>query len=862
MIGLLGCLLFSLHTRVQGQSNGGALGFLTELPTRVPPGPISGYMVLQFDTLQPPDTLVRRGIHPVQYVSPTTIVARLDGSPLPQNIAGLTAFGEVPSALKLSYVSGFQGLVIIKPYPGEPHATLPNLLRARGITPITNSQILEGNVLADLNQAQLEALAEENVVSWFLKAPSHVLAEKPTNHCPGVLTPYGYMAKFALLGDGWDGPGLGCSQLTYYFGNGTNDISGSLEWNDVRDALTEHTKYVYVDFTETQTPNLPNSLDFHWYTGDHGDDPFNLLTNAHAFPPYPFMSETLAGDVHFNDARDWYSWTLPQIGEKRVLSAAVHEIGHSLGLDHSADPNAVMFEDYDGSITELGADDIAGLRSLYRPRYIQENDNDRMFTGDVNGDEQEDLVMVNTSYHGGAIRSVDVVTGADIKWIDHHCGYIGWMDREDRMGLADQDGNGTKELVMLNTDYTDGAIQVVNLLSGVTTLFEYHGPYEGWMDPTDKYFFGDVNDNGREELILVNTEYVGGAIRAIDLQTGATVATINHGTYGGWMDPDDKMSVGDVDGNGTTELILTNNSYTGGAIRVVEITTGTDLLWVNHSGLYDGWMDPTDRMSVGDVNGDNNDDLILVNTSYTGGAFLTIDLQTGATLSTINHGPYGSWMDNCDRFFVNDVDGLGGEDMVMVNTTYSGGAIRTIDLMTGANLSWINHGSFVGWMEGTDRMFCPDIDNGGGDLLLVNTKYWGGAIRSIDLKTDNQINWIWHTANKYLGWMDGTGLASNCSSHGVFKQAEEESGPSVQPQTEKWTLIPNPSQGLVDIQGPLGAEERNVDVQVFNAQGQVVFQKDLKGEDFQMDLSSLPKGMYFVNILSGDQNSSHRLILQ
>ena len=152
LIGLLGCLLFSIHTRVQGQSSGGALDFLTELPTRVPPDPISGYMVLQFDTLPPPDTLVRRGIQPVQYVSNTTIVARLDASISPLDISGLTAFGEVPPTLKLSYLNGFQGLVIIKPYPGEPNTSLPNLLRASGITPISNSQILEGNVLADLNQ--------------------------------------------------------------------------------------------------------------------------------------------------------------------------------------------------------------------------------------------------------------------------------------------------------------------------------------------------------------------------------------------------------------------------------------------------------------------------------------------------------------------------------------------------------------------------------------------------------------------------------------------------------------------------------------------------------------------------------------
>ena len=46
---------------------------------------------------------------------------------------------------------------------------------------------------------------------------------------------------------------------------------------------------------------------------------------------------------------------------------ALHEIGHSLGLDHSSDPEAVMFPSYSGykAGLDLAQDDIKGIQALY-----------------------------------------------------------------------------------------------------------------------------------------------------------------------------------------------------------------------------------------------------------------------------------------------------------------------------------------------------------------------------------------------------------------------------------------------------------------------------------------------------------------
>lgn len=50
------------------------------------------------------------------------------------------------------------------------------------------------------------------------------------------------------------------------------------------------------------------------------------------------------------------------------LYAATHELGHSLGLGHSSDPNAVMYPTYgdkDSKDFKLSQDDIEEIQKLY-----------------------------------------------------------------------------------------------------------------------------------------------------------------------------------------------------------------------------------------------------------------------------------------------------------------------------------------------------------------------------------------------------------------------------------------------------------------------------------------------------------------
>jgi hypothetical protein len=95
-----------------------------------------------------------------------------------------------------------------------------------------------------------------------------------------------------------------------------------------------------------------------WFTsGPHGDAyPFPYEGGsqlAHAF----FPGGGLGGDIHFNDNVDWTR-------RNALLYTATHEIGHSLGLRHSSNQDAIMFSHLLSIKDEikLHSDDIEGIQ--------------------------------------------------------------------------------------------------------------------------------------------------------------------------------------------------------------------------------------------------------------------------------------------------------------------------------------------------------------------------------------------------------------------------------------------------------------------------------------------------------------------
>lgn len=94
---------------------------------------------------------------------------------------------------------------------------------------------------------------------------------------------------------------------------------------------------------------------------------------AHAFQPGTEAifgaGGTIAGDVHFDVARVWVDDAADAAGDPDfdIYTVMLHEIGHALGVGHSAVVGSVMEPVYAGSRRTLHADDIAAIQAIYGP---------------------------------------------------------------------------------------------------------------------------------------------------------------------------------------------------------------------------------------------------------------------------------------------------------------------------------------------------------------------------------------------------------------------------------------------------------------------------------------------------------------
>lgn len=325
------------------------------------------------------------------------------------------------------------------------------------------------------------------------------------------------------------------------------------------------------------------------------------------------------------------------------------------------------------------------------------------------------------------------------------------------VGNIDDDSND--ELILINRTYNSGAVRAIDLVSGDNQLWINHGELETWLDETDKAFLGDINNDKKKELILVNTDYQGGAIKIIDMTSGIDLLTFHHTQYSflTWMDSNDKMFVADVDGNNIDDLILINMDNVNGFILVTNLLTGQPIKTINYSAFQgmNGWIDPTDKMFLGYVNSGKYLDIVFLNTNYNSGAIRAIEIMTSSQLKWINHGTFGSWMDVTDRIFFGDINNDLIDELIFVNTNYVGEALMTYDIMDERKIKTFQHGNYSGWMDPCDRMFLSDINGDGkNDIVFVNTTLNSGAVRGVDLNTGENLGWIMHSY--FDDWMDET----------------------------------------------------------------------------------------------------------
>lgn len=331
------------------------------------------YFIIQFDgpiTRADLSALRRAGAMPLRYVPENAVAVSARPGFSPAVLSRARWIGSLAPSDKLSSRSaedlarpGYDyPVTVVEFQPDLTAAEVSDRLALAGTSRIQSTRVPAHVALIETDRTAVERLTADDAVAWIYPASPDATAPGSVM-CGGLVSPHGLVADYAVSGEGWDGAGRGAADLTYFQSNSSTEVPFSQSSAEVVRALQEWSRYVSVRWRPATGPQQSRSLTIFWTTADHGDGyPFDAEVLAHAFYQAPLTPEPLAGDVHFNEAFDW---GVSDPSRYDVFSVMLHEAGHSLGLSHSSDPDAVMYPMYRGIVNGLAADDIAAVRSLY-----------------------------------------------------------------------------------------------------------------------------------------------------------------------------------------------------------------------------------------------------------------------------------------------------------------------------------------------------------------------------------------------------------------------------------------------------------------------------------------------------------------
>ncbi|MGL2964935.1 beta strand repeat-containing protein, partial [Flavobacterium sp. RSB2_4_14] len=287
------------------------------------------------------------------------------------------------------------------------------------------------------------------------------------------------------------------------------------------------------------------------------------------------------------------------------------------------------------------------------------------------------------------------------------------------VSIGDLDGDGKSDLAVTNPPSN-----TISVLRNTSTIGNVS--FATKVDFATSYVpislnVRDIDGDGKPDLVVVNR----GSHTVSVLRNTSTFGTLSFAAISDFatgIEPQ-SVSIGDIDGDGKPDLVVTNlNSNTVSVLRntstpgIVNFETKVDLL----TGDYHY------SVCIGDIDGDSKPDLAVTNSNSSSVSVLrntstmgTISFETKVDFATSN---------SPISISIGDLDGDGKPDLATAN--FADGTVSV--LRNTSTLGTVNFATKVDFALGTIslRLYSIGIGdiNGDGKLDLAVVNYWGDTI--------------------------------------------------------------------------------------------------------------------------------------
>lgn len=438
--------------------------------------------------------------------------------------------------------------------------------------------------------------------------------------------------------------------------------------------------------------------------------------------------------------------------------------------------------------------------------------------------------------------------------------------------------------------------------------------------PTGKCYFGDFNGDGLIDVLETADPSKPGVWSGwkIYLMTGGVYSsTPNYsGTYPSWGE---RYLIGDYDGDGKDEFLVTSDAYQGiywAGWELYKFNPSLNTYAMTNNGTDPSWGE---RLYVGDFNGDNKDDFLvtadeLLTTGYSWVGYKIFTSSGNGFSQTLQKG----WPGYFEDFYIGDFNGDNLDEFIITGNEYTDPNVwdgYKVYQNTGSDFIQVGYNNWPSWGE---NFIINDWNRDGHDDYTIvasgqNSVNWQGSKTYLCNDLGNHFIYSFdysgagfhyepdYASEKLFGFRNGINnlVSYNSSSHSfsvfnplhcnmtVWNSAKygdttidpimaglsrdmpivpgnlspETARPDIKSDnTADLRIYPNPSYNghfFLDLNGMRGAE-----IVVYNLDGKEIYNVKTTPQTVDIDLTKFPNGNYLIKIRNEMRVINKRITLR